>query len=123
MIRSIALSAAVFATSLAATGAQAADTDVTSDGRCMVGAAAMAQNTDPKVQNAGLMAGLYYLGKLDGREPNLDLEARLKQELAQMKPAEMVAEAQRCGAQLTARGKMVTEIGARLQAQGAGKAP
>jgi hypothetical protein len=120
MIRSIALSAAL-ATSLAATGAQAADTtDITSDVRCMVVAAAMAQNTDPKVQNAGLMAGLYYLGKLDGREPNLDLEARLKQELAQMKPAEMVAEAQRCGAQLTARGKTVTDIGARLQA---GKAP
>ena len=120
MFRSIALSAAALAASLAATGARAADTDITSDVRCMVVAAAMAQNTDPKVQNAGVMAGLYDLGKLDGREPNLDLEARLKQELAQMKPAEMMSEAQRCGAQLTARGKTVTEIGARLQA---GKAP
>jgi hypothetical protein len=120
MIRSIALAAAALAASLAATGAQAADTDTTSDVRCMVVAAAMAQNTDPNVQNVGLMAGLYYLGKLDGRDPRLDLEARLKQELAQMKPAEMVAEAQRCGAQLTARGKAMTEIGARLQG---GKAP
>lgn len=123
MIRSVVLCAAALGAFAVATGARAADEGVNSDVRCLAVAAAMAQGSDPKAKSAGLMAGLYYLGKLDGRDPNFDLEGRLKQEMAQMKPEEIITEAQRCGAQLTARGKTITEIGARLQSQGASKAP
>jgi hypothetical protein len=122
MIRSIVFFAAL-ASLAAATVARAADEGASPDVRCLAVAATMAQSSDPKTQGVSLAAALYYLGKLDGRDPNFDLEGQLKQELAQLKPQDMIAEVQRCGAQLNARQKTVTEIAARLQAQGIGKAP
>lgn len=126
MFRTIILSAAVFAG--AATAARAADptpapaSAPASDLRCLAVASILASNSDPNLKNAGVMAALYYLGKLDGREPGLDLEARLKQEFTQLTPQEIQPEGMRCGAELAARGKAMTEIGARLQGL-AGKTP
>jgi hypothetical protein len=116
MIRSIVLSAAALAACAAAFSARAADDPASSDIRCLAVAATLASNADPKIQNAGVMASLYYLGKVDGRTPNLDLENRLKQELLQLQPQDLQADAVRCGAELARRGKAVSDIGARLKA-------
>jgi hypothetical protein len=47
----------------------------------------------------------------------------LKAEMKRMKPEEMQPEALRCGQQLQTRGKAVTEIGQRIQAEQAPKTP
>jgi hypothetical protein len=121
MFRSLIVSAAVLAA--VATAARAADPAPAADVRCLAVASFLAGNADPKVQNAGVLAALYYLGKLDGREPGMDLEARLKEVAMQLSPKDIQSEAVRCGAELGARGKTMNEIGLRLQALGAGKAP
>jgi hypothetical protein len=120
MFRSIIFSAAVLAA--AATGARAADPAPAPDLRCLAVASVLASNSDPNVKNAGVMAALYYLGKLDGRDPGLDLETRLRQEVTQLSPQEIQSETLRCGAELAARGKTMNEIGLRLQGL-AGKTP
>jgi hypothetical protein len=115
--------AAALAACVVAAGAQAADEGVTSDLRCMAVGLAMSGNANPQIKNAGSLASLYYLGRLDARTPSIDLEAGLKQELMRMSPQDLQAEAVRCGQQLQARGKAVTEIGQRLQAAVAPTAP
>jgi hypothetical protein len=122
MIRFIVLAAAT-ALAAAAPVRAAEDTGAASDFRCMVAAIALYQSTNPQVKDAGMMASLYYLGRLDGRTPNVDLEAGLKQQFERMSAQELQAEAVRCGGALQARGKAVTEIGARLKAATAPKVP
>ena len=107
-----------------ASGASAADAGATDDLRCMAVGLALAGNANPDVKNAGTLASMYYLGRLDAHTPSVDLEAGLKQELGRMSPDDLKSEAVRCGQQLQARGRAVTEIGQRLQAAAAAaKAP
>jgi hypothetical protein len=120
MFRLLIVSAAALAA--VATGVRA-DPAPAADVRCLAVAAFLAGNSDPKLQNAGVMAALYFLGKLDGHEPDMDLEARLKEVATQLSPKDLQSEAVRCGAELASRGKTMNEIGLRLQALGAGKAP
>jgi hypothetical protein len=54
---------------------------------------------------------MYYIGRIDGRVPQVDLEALLVKELSVMTQADLKSEAQRCGASLTARGQEITQIG------------
>ncbi|MGZ3376866.1 MAG: hypothetical protein ACXU8S_09730 [Phenylobacterium sp.] len=117
MIRSLVLSAAALAAWAAASSARATDDPGASDVHCLAVASLLASNADPKIQSAGVMASLYFLGKLDGRTPTLDLETRLKDELTHYNPQDLQADAVRCGAELAVRGKAVSDIGARLKAQ------
>ena len=57
---------------------------------------------------------LYYIGRLDGREPKLDLEHFLIEETRQMTDADYLSEEKRCGAGLVQKGNQITEIGKRL---------
>lgn len=62
------------------------------------------------------LAAIYFLGKLDGAAPNLDLETRLRAELAGMAAKDFQSEAARCGAELAKRGQDMQTLGAHLQA-------
>jgi hypothetical protein len=114
------LQAAALAAWTLASGASAAELGATDDLRCMAVGLALAGNANPEVKNAGTLASMYYLGRLDAHTPSVDLEAGLKQELMRMSPQDLKTEAARCGEELKARGKAVTEIGQRLQAAAAG---
>jgi hypothetical protein len=96
----------------AAAPAAAQDAENSADIRCALAAMAMVGATqDATMKQQATMAALYYVGRLDGRNPNLDLEARLRQEMAKMAPQELAGEAQRCGQQLMVRGKALQAIG------------
>jgi hypothetical protein len=60
----------------------------------------------------------YYMGRLDGRAPKLDLENMLIEEIKKMTSADYAAEAERCGASLKTRGQQVTQIGKNLMERG-----
>jgi len=122
MSRSLCLSLAALAC-VAAPAARAADDAAAADLKCMVVAAALSQNADPGLKSAGAMTGIYYLGRLDGRTPNLDLETRLRATISQMTPQELVPEIQRCGQQVQARLKSAGQIGSRMPPLGGTKAP
>src|SRR5689334_21642795 len=79
---------------------------ITDDVRCFGLTLQMMQSQNCTEQMAGTMAHSYYLGRIDGRMPELDLEERVIAELPNMtKPDFFKAEATRCGPQMTARGE------------------
>jgi hypothetical protein len=114
------LVAGVVALGLSApTLARAEDQATTDDVRCLVVSLAMAGNSGANVQAAGMMATLYYLGRLDGRAPGLDLENRVIDEVTAMKPADVKDTAKRCGETMKGRGEDLTTLGQHIAARAA----
>jgi hypothetical protein len=110
----ILVSAAVLQT----TPARADDATQTSDDvRCLVVAFTLANSQDAQSKEIGGAASAYYLGKLDGRTPDLDLEARLREEIPKVTPDNFMSQLQACGGPLKARFDQVKAIGDRLKAE------
>lgn len=75
----------------------------------------------PRLKQAGLIETLYYLGRLDLRIPNLDLEGQVGTLLTKMNEQDFKTEAQRCGLLLSQRGQALQTMGKDLSAKGADK--
>jgi hypothetical protein len=87
--------------------------EMTADIRCFVAAINLLQTTpDSTAQRAALSSD--YLGRLDGRNPTLDLEDLIVEESQKMSRSDMRSELQRCGKTLSARGAVVTAVGRKL---------
>jgi len=91
--------------------AQAPQGETIEDVRCVIVGMKMGSTGNSTQQSAGMMTALYYIGRLDGREPKLDIEVLLAKELVKMTPADFSREATRCGSHLTEKGKEITKIG------------
>jgi hypothetical protein len=81
------------------------------DVRCVIIGVKIAASADSAQQSAGVMAALYYIGRIDGREPTLNIETVLAKEVVNMTPTEFSSEAIRCGKHLTERGQEITKLG------------
>jgi hypothetical protein len=100
----------------ALSAAQARAQDPTSaDMRCFIAMAAAADTADAQSKTAMMAGVIYYLGKLDGRTPSLDLAARAAKEGKAMTDKDFNEEAVSCAAALLARGQAVQAVGQRLQ--------
>lgn len=103
------------AAALAASGSVAAAQDVGQDVRCLlVSNAFSAGAKDPKARQLAMMAGFFYLGRLDGRLSDAQLEARIKAEQATLNNANAVPTMQRCGERMQQRGRALQAIGRNL---------
>lgn len=102
---------------LTAATAPASDSDVISDVRCIVVGAAMAGTQDQTAKSSGIMLTLYYIGRLEGRAPNVDLEQLILEQSSAMTKSEFGAEATRCGSHLADKGREITRIGQDLVAR------
>jgi len=102
---------------LAATSARAQDA-AAADLRCFVVALNAAASDDSTQKAAGTMMAVYYMGRLDGGTPNLDLKTRLVEEIRKMTPERFKAEAMRCGADMTARASAMADLAGVLATQG-----
>lgn len=102
----------------------AADQQVAADVRCVVVGLRMVQMTTPQPRAAGMMLAVYYLGRLDNRAPDAEVERLIEREAEKMTEAEFRAGATQCGKALTLKGQEIQKIGADLthKAQG-GSAP
>jgi hypothetical protein len=107
--------AALAATTALATGARAAEADNAADARCLVAALALTQSPDPQVRAFAPAAALYFVGRLDGRAPDIDLEAAVVNQVKSMSPDALRSELQRCAGILQERGDKLKTIGADLQ--------
>ena len=87
------------------------------DVRCLVVAFTLSQSQDANAKQIGGAASAYYLGKLDGRTPGLDLEAQLREAIPKVTPDIFMAQLQECGAPLKTRFDEVKTIGDRLKAE------
>lgn len=110
--------ALALALTTAALPARAEAPETTTDLKCLVFAISLSANSDPAKASVGTMAALYFLGRMDGREPKLDLENRLIQPDMQLKPTDFAQLGKACGGMLQTRGSELTAIGERLQAKG-----
>ncbi|HYM18762.1 MAG TPA: hypothetical protein VEU06_09380 [Micropepsaceae bacterium] len=106
------------ASPLAAHAQSAAAANITADIRCLIASLSSGNSNDETVKTAGFLASLYYLGRLDGGAPNLDLESRMIAEIDKMTPEDVRSEAARCGSTMQARGAAFSEIGNHLVERG-----
>jgi hypothetical protein len=67
------------------------------------------------------MLTIYFLGRIDGRAPAVDLQGLLVQQVKNMNEAALKGAATRCGAELSTKGVEITRIGRRLEALGKGR--
>ena len=83
----------------------------TADAQCMVIGAQLSASPDPQEKVPGQMILMYYLGRIDGRSPKVDLKTLLQSETHSMKEADLKSAAARCGKEFAARGEDIVQIG------------
>lgn len=88
------------------------------DAQCMVVGARLAESPNPRLRFSGEMLLSYFLGRIDGRSPKVDLEALVKREGSEMMASSFRRWAHRCGAEFSARGAEITRIGKDLERSG-----
>jgi hypothetical protein len=88
------------------------------DVRCIVAIIKSSSIIDAKAPGSSQVALLYFLGKVDGRDPNLDLEAAIRSEIPKMTTEDIGLEDIRCGKELTERGQSLVTIGEDLKRDG-----
>lgn len=106
---------------LAAASALAQPADAKSetrkDVRCFIVLSAVAGG-DAEAADAAMIGAQYFLGRLDGRVPGLDLEAAIAIEAPLLSESDFPGLLQSCGKTMEQRGRQVIEIGKRLEARG-----
>jgi hypothetical protein len=90
------------------------------DLRCVVAFGALIGN--PTYHDAAASGLFYYLGRLEGRDPEFDLGKGLRQVRSAMQSSQFVTEAQRCGAELKAKNDFLKTLAppAAVQHRGVG---
>ena len=91
------------------------DPETTKDIRCFVAMAAAAGDDDKTANLAGMIGGQYFLGRIDGRSPDLDLESAIAIEAPSLTDADLKALFQSCGQLMQERGQAVEAIGERME--------
>jgi hypothetical protein len=87
------------------------------DARCVAAYAIQASSTDANTQQSGMFGTIYFVGKLKGRSPNLDIEAILRVVGMEVKRAQQDYLA-RCGVEMQVMGATLIKAGNTLQAEG-----
>jgi hypothetical protein len=113
MSRRTALAFVALAVALAGTAAHAQST-LDSDIKCMVVGGALNQSQDPKARTVSTLMIFYFLGRIDARDPNLDLTTALKTRMQALKPADLQVEARRCSDQMNTRSQALQAVSAKL---------
>ena len=98
-------------------GAAPLDEETRRDVRCFILVAQLSGSEDPALRDAGRIGSQYFLGRIDGRAPGLDLEAVMVAE-ADAAIADRKALFPYCGDLMKKRGAEVEAIGNRLAARG-----
>ena len=85
---------------------------------CLVVGTRLAASSDQRQKLAGTMLAIYFLGRIDGRSPNADLQELLKRDAKKMTASELRGAASRCGTEFSRRGAEITRVGKTLEQLG-----
>ena len=96
---------------LSSTALFAAPADDEADMRCFLVSADMADSKDAETKNAGSVMMFYFLGRLDGRNPNVDLKQLLVREAERMSDADKEKLLVSCSGKVEQRGKQLEALG------------
>jgi hypothetical protein len=90
---------------------EAQDVATILDVRCMIVGMKISAAQNTTQQSQGILLSWYYIGRLDGRVPKLDMKQLVIQETGKMTTSDYASEARRCGAELAERGRQVMQLG------------
>ena len=109
----------IFAASiLLIAAAPPSDSGRTEDVRCFIALSALSQTADGETKQAAAAGTLYFLGRLDGHSPGLDLEAAVTAEAPGMTEAVLGSLLKSCGEKIRSRGEYLLAVGGALQKKG-----
>lgn len=117
MLRCCAFAVILSCVAVAVSRAEAASPQTIADVQCMVVGARLLESADQRQRMSGEMLLTYYLGRIDGRSPNVDLEALMKR-VGKMSESNFRRAATRCGTEFSARGAQIVRIGKSLSQLG-----
>ncbi|HEV2650634.1 MAG TPA: hypothetical protein VGU69_05200 [Rhizomicrobium sp.] len=86
----------------------------TADLTCVVVGMRMSQSPDGRTRTVSVGTIMYFMGKLDGRSPNYDLQTHLADVQSRLTQDALLAEARRCEDEIAARGNAIDAIGRNL---------
>ena len=112
---------ALMLASISVTAGATVAEDNARDMRCLILATHLSTSDKAEQKTAGQMASQYYLGRIDGRSPDVNLETLLREQANNIKPDERQSILTACGQEIMARSKQVQEIGQRVAASQAKK--
>ena len=101
----------------ASTPSAAAQDSESFDLRCLILTAQLRQSEDATVRQAGEGASYFFFGRVDARVPESELEDRMWQESQAMLHEDLQAILQACGNLMQERGRMLIDVGNRIQAR------
>jgi hypothetical protein len=101
-------------TSAAAQDQKPHDQKTMEDLRCIAAISDSAEIVEKASPGSTVIALMYYFGRLDGRDPGLDIENALVALSSTMTAKDVSEEDIRCGAELSKRGKEMKDIGTHL---------
>jgi hypothetical protein len=95
--------------------ARAQDAETQADIRCVAVGMHFAEAPDSHQKSTGTLLVLYYMGRLDGRAPSLNIEKLLAEQIDKMKDSDYRTEATRCGQNLSVKGAQIKQLGEEMQ--------
>lgn len=117
-LRSTALILIMSSVFAAAGKVGAANARTVADVQCILVGARLSDSSDQRQRLSGEMLLTYFLGRVDGRSPGVDLESFLTREAQKMTTSDFAKAARRCGMEFSARGAEIVRIGKTLEQLG-----
>lgn len=114
-MRKVCQSLFLSALTLAPILAFAQDADSLADIRCVAVGMHFAEAPDSHQKSTGTLLVLYYMGRLDGRAPSLDIGKLLGEQIDRMTASDYGAEATRCSQNLAQKGAQIKQLGEQMQ--------
>lgn len=111
IVTALAAASVVSAALVTAGGAQAATGSANHDLQCFMAASQVALSDDQDTKSKGMMASLYFAGKIFGANPSIDLKAALAAEVERMEKVDMAALLKACGEEMETRGAQIQAAG------------
>lgn len=87
------------------------------DVRCFIATSVLAQSQDPAMAQIGLLASMFWFGRVDRRMTDRELEKLMKEQAMATTSADLKLDLQRCGDEMKVRGQVMTQIGQRISRQ------
>lgn len=109
------ISASVLAIALSTSSAYAQENPAsTQDMQCVAFGFLMSGDSDPGARNAGQGITLYYLGRMDAREPGSVQEGRLRSAVAALNGIDLRVLGARCATEFQPRAMLFADLSHRL---------
>lgn len=100
--------------SLLGTRTHAQTPEMTADLRCVAALSIIGAQKKEYASGAALGV-MYFVGRIEGRQPDFELQPALSAELGRLEPRDLGLEAERCGKLMAEKGQELNKIGRHLQ--------